>query len=202
VTNYTLAKPREFDEIRIFTEPDLINSLLNCRGISVAKFFVDLSAFLAFTVDFIRDISMHLTKIILAAATLAVVGAIVAPNAQAQMNESYAGVSADLAFGNGASEFEVAIDGRYKIPASQFSARGSVYLTGLGVQATGTYDFPLSKGTGAYVGAGLNIDSVTSPVIQIGAETKLGKQLALYGGVDYLTRFEIGVAKVGVGYSF
>ena len=76
----------------------------------------------AFTVDFIRDIPMHLTKVIFAAATLAVVGAIVAPSAQAQMNDNYAGVSADLAFGSGASEFEVAIDGRYKIPASRYGS--------------------------------------------------------------------------------
>jgi hypothetical protein len=156
--------------------------------------------------QFYRVYLQIMKKTIAFAATIAAgltgFGAIAAPNAQAQMNDNYAGVSADLAFGNGASELEVAIDGRYKIPASQFSARGSVYLTGLGVQATGTYDIPLGKGAGAYVGAGLHIDSVTSPVIQLGAETKLSEKIALYGGIDYLTRFEIGVAKVGVGYSF
>jgi hypothetical protein len=131
-----------------------------------------------------------------------VLGAIGAPSAQAQMNDHYVGGAAALAIGNGTSDFDVSIDGRYKVPSSQFSARGSIYFSGLGVQATGTYDFPLGKDVGAYVGAGLHIDSITSPVIQFGAEKKLNEKLALYGGIDYLTRFETGVAKVGVGYRF
>jgi hypothetical protein len=69
-----MAKPRatdrakrrfteiEFDEIRILTEPKSINWLLNCRGISAAKFFVDLYAFLAFSVNFIRDFLCILLK--------------------------------------------------------------------------------------------------------------------------------------------
>jgi hypothetical protein len=138
------------------------------------------------------------------AAGLTGLGAIAAPNAQAQMNDNYAGAAANLFFASGGtSDLEVSIDGRYKIPASQFSARGSVYLTsGGGVQLTGTYDLPLGKKAGAYAGGGLYINDGTSLVLQVGAETKLSEKIALYGGVDYLTRFEIGVAKVGVGYSF
>jgi hypothetical protein len=40
-------------------------------------------------------------------------------------------------------------------------------------------------------------------VIQAGAETKIGQNTVLYGGVDYVTRSgEDVVAKVGIAYSF
>jgi hypothetical protein len=157
--------------------------------------------------QFYRVYRQIMKKTIAFAATIAAgltgLGAIAAPSAQAQMNDNYVGAAADLAFGDGESDFNVSIDGRYKIPASQFSARGSVYLTnGGGVQLTGTYDLPLGTKAGAYAGGGLYINDGTSLVLQVGAETKLSEKIALYGGVDYITRFEVGVAKVGVGYSF
>lgn len=137
-----------------------------------------------------------------AAVALTLVGAIVAPNAQAQMNDNYAGASANLSLGRG-SALDLGIDGRYKVIGLPASARATVNLTnGVGVQATATYDFALNQGTGAYAGVGLRINDLTSAVLQVGAERKLSQNTVVYGGLDYLTRQQVGVAKVGVGYSF
>jgi hypothetical protein len=131
-----------------------------------------------------------------------VLGAIGAPSAQAQMNENYAGASANLTLGRG-SALDLGVDGRYKVIGLPASARATVNLThGVGVQATATYDFALNPGTGAYAGVGLRISDLTSAVLQVGAERKLSQNTVVYGGLDYLTRLQVGVAKVGVGYRF
>jgi opacity protein-like surface antigen len=147
---------------------------------------------------------MLIPKLAVLTVSIAALSAIAAPSAQAQMNENYAGVSAGAAFNDSNTDFNLGIDGRYKIPGSPFSARGSLRpLRNISVQATATYDFPLGRGIGAYAGAGVSLGDTTSPVIQAGAETKIGQNTVLYGGVDYVTRSgEDVVAKVGVAYSF
>ena len=147
---------------------------------------------------------MYLSKIILSVMGVTTIGAIVSPCAQAQMNENYVGVSGGVSIGNSVTDFELGLDGRYKIPRSDFSARASFSpLRTVSIQATGTYDFSLGRGIGAYAGAGLLVGEFTSPVVQAGVETKLGSNTVLYGGVDYITRSGQGVvAKIGVGYSF
>lgn len=147
---------------------------------------------------------MNFSKYFPAAVAIVMVSAIVAPSAQAQMNENYVGVSGGASVRNSETKFEVGLDGRYKIPNSAFSARASLLpLRTLSVQATATYDFPLSKGVGAYAGAGVSLGEITSPVLQVGVETKLSQNTVLYGGVDYITSSGQGiVAKIGVGYSF
>jgi hypothetical protein len=148
---------------------------------------------------------------------MGIVGTI-APAAEAKMNDNYFGGTASGALGgitktykvqpdltikeSSNVDFESSIDGRYKIPLLPVSARTSIYTTGLGVQATGTYDLSIMPNVGAYIGGGIHIDQVTSPVIQVGAEAKVGKNTVIYGGIDYLTKFETGVAKAGFGYSF
>jgi hypothetical protein len=147
---------------------------------------------------------MRCSKIVLSVVAIGVMVAIVAPTAQAQMNENYAGVSAGAAFNDGDTDFNLGIDGRYKIPNSAFSARASLRpINNVNIQATATYDFPLGQGIGAFAGGGVSIGDDTSPVIQAGVETKIGRNTVLYGGVDYITRSDGDVvAKVGVAYSF
>jgi hypothetical protein len=147
---------------------------------------------------------MRFPIIVLLAATIGAIGAIAVPSAQAQMNENYTGISAGAAFNDSNTDFNLGIDGRYKIPGSAFSARASLRpVNNVNIQATATYDFPLGQGVGAFVGGGVSIGDDTSPVIQAGAETKIGRNIVLYGGVDYITRSSGDVvAKVGVAYSF
>jgi hypothetical protein len=147
---------------------------------------------------------MHLSKLVLFAAMIGTIGAIAVPSAQAQMNENYAGVSAGAAFNDSNTDFHLGLDGRLKIPDSAFSARASIRpLRDVSFQGTATYDFPLGRGIGAYAGAGISLGNRVSPVIQAGAETKIGQNTVLYGGVDYVTRSgEDVVAKVGIAYSF
>jgi hypothetical protein len=147
---------------------------------------------------------MRLSKIALSAVAIGVIGAIAVPSAQAQMNENYAGVSAGAAFKNSNTDFNLGIDGRYKIPNSAFSARASLRpINNVNIQATATYDFPLGQGIGAFAGGGVSIGDNTSPVIQAGVETKIGRNTVLYGGADYITRSGGDVvAKIGVAYSF
>jgi hypothetical protein len=147
---------------------------------------------------------MRFPSIVLLAAMTGAIGAIAVPSAQAQMNENYTGISAGAAFNDSNTDFNLGIDGRYKIPGSAFSARASLRpVNNVNIQATATYDFPLGQGIGAFAGGGVSIGDDTSPVIQAGAETKIGRNTVLYGGVDYITRSGGDVvAKVGVAYSF
>jgi hypothetical protein len=163
---------------------------------------------------------MRCTKFTLSIAAILTVGmgCAIAPTAEAKMVDNYVGGTASGALGgitktykvqpdlsikeSSNVDFESSIDGRYKIPLLPVSARTSIYTTGLGVQATGTYDLSIMPNVGAYIGGGVHIDQVTSPVVQVGAEAKIGKNTVIYGGLDYLTKFETGVVKAGFGYSF
>jgi hypothetical protein len=147
---------------------------------------------------------MRFSKIVLSAVAIGAISAIAVPSAQAQMNENYAGVSAGAAFNDSNTDFNLGIDGRYKIPGSAFSARASLRpVNNVNIQATATYDFPLGQGVGAFAGGGVSIGDDTSPVIQAGVETKIARNAVLYGGVDYITRSDGDVvAKIGVAYSF
>ncbi|MBE9030115.1 hypothetical protein IQ266_10280 [filamentous cyanobacterium LEGE 11480] len=142
----------------------------------------------------------------------------IAPQAQAKMPANYVGGTAAGAFSGMTKTFEVkpdalrfketddvefqsSIDARYRLPVLPISARTSIYLNNLSVQATGTYDLSIIPNVGAYIGGGVHIDEKTTPVVQVGAEAKFGKTV-IYGGFDYLTELETGVAKAGFGYSF
>jgi hypothetical protein len=147
---------------------------------------------------------MRFSNLVQLTVAIAIVSLIAAPRVQAQMNENYAGVSGGASFNDSNTDFAIGVDGRYKIPRSDFSARASIRpLNDLSVQATATYDFSLGRGVGAYAGAGISFGDNTSAVVQAGAETKIGPNTVLYGGVDYAARSDGDlVAKVGVGYSF
>jgi hypothetical protein len=150
---------------------------------------------------------MRISKAIQVSVLFAVTTTLLTPPAQAQMNENYAGGSASASTLGGlvgaVNGFTIGLDGRYKIEGSKFSARASLNrVVGTGVQATGTYDLSVTPTTNAYAGAGLSIANFVSPVLQVGAENKLGERTVLYGGVDYLTRWNVVTAKVGFGYAF
>jgi hypothetical protein len=146
----------------------------------------------------------NLSKFVSLSVAIVTISLVTAPSAQAQMDDNYAGISAGAAFDDDDTDFNLGIDGRYKIPNSAFSARASLRpINNVNIQATATYDFSLGQGLGAFAGGGVSIGDDTSPVIQAGAETKIGQNAVLYGGVDYLTRSGGDlVAKIGVAYSF
>lgn len=129
--------------------------------------------------------------------------AVVAAPAQAGMDDSYVGASLGATTDVGLDDVLVGIDGRLKFKNTPISARATVYpFDGGGVQLTATIDGSIGPTTGAYIGGGVLIDDISSPVVQAGLETKLGSNAVLYGGLDYLTRYETVVGKIGVGYSF
>jgi hypothetical protein len=92
---------------------------------------------------------MRFSNLVQLAGAIAIASAMTAPVAQAQMNENYAGISAGASFNDSNTDFALGIDGRYKIPRSDFSARASIRpLNNLSAQATATYDFSLGRGVG------------------------------------------------------
>jgi hypothetical protein len=126
----------------------------------------------------------------------------VAP-AQAGMDDSYVGGSLGATTDIGLDDVLVGLDGRLKIQGTPLSARATVYpFDGGGVQLTATLDGAIGPTTGAYIGGGVLLDDISSPVVQAGLETKLGSKAVIYGGLDYFTRTETLVGKVGVGFSF
>jgi hypothetical protein len=136
-------------------------------------------------------------------AMLASTTIITAAPAYAGMDDSYVGVSLGATTDVGLDDVLVGLDGRLKFKNTPLSARATVYpFDGGGVQLTATLDGAIGPTTGAYLGGGVLIDDVSSPVVQAGLETKLGSNGVLYGGLDYLTRYETVVGKIGVGYSF
>jgi hypothetical protein len=126
----------------------------------------------------------------------------VAP-AHAGMDDSYVGTSLGATTKVGLDDVLIGVDGRFKLQGTPLSGRMTVYpFDGGGVQLSGTIDVPLGSKTGAYIGGGVLLDNESSPVVQVGVETKVGSNTVIYGGLDYLTRFDNLVGKVGIGYSF
>jgi hypothetical protein len=127
----------------------------------------------------------------------------VAAPAHAGMDDSYVGTSLGATTEVGLDDVLIGIDGRLKFKNTPVSARATVYpFDGGGVQLTATLDGSIGPTTGVYLGGGVLLDDISSPVVQAGLETKLGSNGVLYGGLDYLTRSETVVGKIGVGYSF
>jgi hypothetical protein len=137
------------------------------------------------------------------AAMVAAATVVAAAPAHAGMDDSYVGVSLGATTDVGLDDVLVGLDGRLKFKNTPLSARATVYpFDGGGVQLTATLDGAIGPTTGAYIGGGVLLDDISSPVVQAGLETKLGSNGVLYGGLDYLTRYETVVGKIGVGYSF
>jgi hypothetical protein len=147
---------------------------------------------------------MNFSKLTLIATAIVTVMGIV-PAASAQMDENYAGASGSLGKYSEVADytqFDLNFDGRYRV-GNQLSARASLTPTNQArFQATATYDFALGKKTGGYVGAGILSGLGTSPVFQLGAETKMNNNLVLYGMANYATSSSEVITKFGAGYSF
>lgn len=112
--------------------------------------------------------------------------------------------------------------GRYDMPNSPVSLRGSVYLSDdvKAMMPTVTYDIPVGGGTNVYAGAGMSVVSGTGKtplgdrtgmVMTTGVESEIGKGLVLYGDAKWLpgdkdnnrVRGNAPVRyQLGVGYRF
>ncbi len=128
-------------------------------------------------------------------------------NAQPKgMPEGYVG--AGLGFDHGSA---VGLNGRISFPKAKVSLRGSLYSTCGGNCAlfipTVTYDLSVAKNTNIYLGAGYASESASSDgttvsvstgVLQAGAETGIGKKFVVYGDGNFYDGGSL--FKVGVGY--
>lgn len=110
--------------------------------------------------------------------------------------------------------------GRYDLPNSPLSVRGSLYVEGnaRAVMPSVTYDLPIANNTNIYAGAGLSIinaeagkttplGSRTGIVVTTGLETEISRGVVLYGDAKLVpSNKEPGNSKlryqVGVGYRF
>lgn len=88
--------------------------------------------------------------------------------------------------------------GRYDLPNSPLSVRGSVYLgdNARAVMPIVTYDIPVGNGTNVYAGAGVSVvnGTRTTPlgdrtgmVMTTGVESEISKGLVLYGDAKWLS---------------
>ncbi len=111
-----------------------------------------------------------------------------------------AGVSAGVTNGgqNGdAATFGGNIQGRLTTPKAPISVRGSVTFSDdtAAIIPTVTYDVPIARNTNVYVGGGYSfvesngeatpIGNDDAPIVTIGAETQVGKNLVLYGDTKW-----------------
>lgn len=113
----------------------------------------------------------------------------------------------------------VQFQGRYDLPNSPLSVRGSVYVSdrAKAVMPAVTYDLPVANNTNIYAGAGLAIVDAgvnrttplgnrTGVVITTGVETAVSQGVVLYGDAKFVPGKEPKNAKLryqlGVGYRF
>lgn len=118
------------------------------------------------------------------------------------MNGSYigAGVSAGVTNGgrqNDAALFGGNVQGRYAIPNAPVSLRGSVLFGGdsTAIIPTLTYDAPIAKNTNVYIGGGYafqtdegqasQLGNKNAPVLTLGAETQVAKNIVVYGDAKW-----------------
>ncbi|BAZ41526.1 hypothetical protein NIES4101_74920 [Calothrix sp. NIES-4101] len=174
---------------------------------------------------------MKIFKLI-ASAALAITPIFLAPGiASAQtlqekgMTSSYvgAGVAAGVTNGgqqNDAATFGGNVQGRYAIPNSQVSVRGSALFGGdsTALIPTVTLDAPVAKNTNVYVGGGYafqtnegyasQLGNKNSPVLTLGAESQVTQNVVVYGdakwGIDAYKNSSADAISLqtGVGYSF
>lgn len=143
--------------------------------------------------------------------------------ANAAMNQALqsTGVTADYnPTSTGQPKIGAQIQGRYDLPTSPISVRGSVYLgdNAKAFMPVVTYDLPVGQGTNVYAGAGVSLvntkDGKTTPlgnktgvVVTTGVETEISKGIVLYGDAKWLPANR-GAAQapvryqLGVGYRF
>lgn len=110
--------------------------------------------------------------------------------------------------------------GRYDLPASPLSVRGSVYLgdDAKAIMPIVTYDIPVGGSTNLYAGAGVSVVNTptgkttplgtrTGVVVTTGLESEISKGIVLYGDAKWLSgNKSTGTPplryQLGVGYRF
>lgn len=144
--------------------------------------------------------------------------------AHAAMNQALksTGITAEFNPDSGvpASSVGAQFQGRYDVPNSPLSVRGSVYFGGnaKAVMPMVTYDVPVGGGTNLYAGAGVAVVNTpagkatplgnrTGVVVTTGVEAEISKGIVLYGDAKWLSgnkgtgtpplRYQLGV-----GYRF
>ena len=147
------------------------------------------------------------------ACALVVIGATSAKAQTKGLPEGYIGVTGATVDGTGLG----GVSGRISFPKAKVSLRGSLLGgsvdcgfddCGVGVFIpTVTYDVPVAKNTNLYLGAGylsvaVSNDATTltgsEGILQVGAETGIGKKLVVYGDGNLFDGRSLW--KLGVGY--
>ncbi|MBW4672032.1 MAG: porin family protein [Cyanomargarita calcarea GSE-NOS-MK-12-04C] len=111
-----------------------------------------------------------------------------------------AGVAAGVTNGgrqNDAATFGGNVQGRYAIPNAPASVRGSVLFGGdsTAIMPMLTYDAPIAKNTNVYLGGGYSfqtdegqasqLGNKNAPVVTLGAESEVAKNVVLYGDAKW-----------------
>ncbi|WP_138498054.1 outer membrane beta-barrel protein [Nostoc sp. PA-18-2419] len=170
---------------------------------------------------------MKLTK--LAASFLAVTSIIlsggIASAQTAGTNGNYigAGIAAGATSGgqgNDNAQFGGNIQGRYAVPKTPLSVRGSVLYGGdaAAIMPIVTYDAPIARNTNVYLGGGYSfitdegqnspLGNRNAPVVTLGVESEVSKNVIAYGdtkwGIDAYRNSDADAVsfQAGLGYRF
>ncbi|MCW5313667.1 outer membrane beta-barrel protein [Nostoc sp. KVJ3] len=170
---------------------------------------------------------MKLTK--LAASFLAVASIVlsagIASAQTAGTNGNYigAGIAAGATSGgqgNDEAQFGGNIQGRYAVPKSPVSVRGSVLYGGdaAAIMPIVTYDAPIAKNTNVYFGGGYSfvtdegqntpLGNRNAPVVTLGIESQVSNKVIAYGdtkwGIDAYRNSDADAVsfQAGLGYRF
>jgi outer membrane autotransporter protein len=113
--------------------------------------------------------------------------------------------------GNDAPNFGGNVQGRFAVPNTPISARGTVLFNGnnSAVIPTVTYDMGVAKNTNVYAGAGYSFvqnDGTNSPlgnrdtaVLNLGVESQVTKGVVVYGDAKYgIKGYQSGKPAVGL----
>ncbi|MDF5710692.1 MAG: outer membrane beta-barrel protein [Nostoc sp. S4] len=170
---------------------------------------------------------MKLTK--LAASFLAVTSIILsggiasAQTAGTTGNYIGAGIAAGATSGgqgNDDAQFGGNIQGRYAVPKTPLSVRGSVLYGGdaAAIMPIVTYDAPIARNTNVYLGGGYSfitdegqnspLGNRNAPVVTLGVESEVSKNVIAYGdtkwGIDAYRNSDADAVsfQAGLGYRF
>jgi hypothetical protein len=122
--------------------------------------------------------------------------------------------------GNDAAQLGGNVQGRYAVPKTPFSVRGSVLYGGdsAAIMPIVTYDAPIAKNTNLYLGGGYSfvtdegqnspLGNRNAPVVTLGLESEVSKNVIAYGdtkwGIDAYRNSDADAVsfQAGLGYRF
>ncbi|MDZ8185514.1 MAG: hypothetical protein RMX96_11750 [Nostoc sp. ChiSLP02] len=170
---------------------------------------------------------MKLTKLtasVLAVASIILSGGIAsAQTAGTNANYIGAGIAVGATSGgqgNDGSQVGGNVQGRYVVPQTPFSVRGSVLYGGdaAAIMPIVTYDAPIAKNTNVYLGGGYSfvtdqgqnspLGNENAPVVTLGVESQVTNNVIAYGdtkwGIDAYRNSDADAVsfQAGLGYRF